>query len=188
MEGRAWLCFNKASVQNYLLKSLSGEDFALLQPNLESVKLELREHFFRAGETMTHVLFPASGLMSIVADIEQGRYEVGMAGREGLVGVPIVLGVDDTPHTAFVQGIGEGLRITASQFRSAMDQSASLRSILLRFVHTFVVQVSQTAYANAAYDMEARLARWILMTHDRIDGDELIMTHEFISTMLGTGR
>jgi CRP-like cAMP-binding protein len=178
----------QASIRNYLLASLSVDDFGLLARHLEPVRLELHNYLFRAGETISHVVFPESGIISLVADIEEGRFEVGMAGYESVVGVPVVLGVEHTPHTALVQGAGEGLRMTALQLQSAMNQSPSLRSILLRFVHTFMVQVSQTAYANAAYDIEARLARWILMSHDRVDGDELVLTHEFMATMLGTGR
>jgi CRP-like cAMP-binding protein len=178
----------QASIRNHLLSALSAEDFVLLQPQLEPISYELRQIVFRAGEPISHVLFPESGLLSIVADIEEGRFEVGMVGWEGVVGVPVVLGVEQTPHTALVQVPGSGLRMTAPQFQSALDQSPTLRKLFLRFVHTFIVQVSQTAYANAAYDIEARLARWILMTHDRVDGDELVLTHDFISTMLGTGR
>jgi CRP-like cAMP-binding protein len=168
--------------------SMSADDFTLLQPHLEAVSFEMHHHPFRAGEPIAHVFFPESGLFSIVADIGEGRFEVGLTGWEGMIGVPIVLGVEHTPHTCVVQGSGDGLRMAAAQLGSIMEQSASLRSLLLRFVHTFMVQVSQTAYANAAYDIEARLARWILMTHDRTDGDELTLTHEFMANMLGTGR
>lgn len=178
----------QASIRNYLLASVSAEDFGLLQPHLEPVALQLRDHFFHACEPITHVLFPDSGLVSIVADIEEGRFEVGLAGWEGMVGVPVILGINHTPHTAMVQGTGEGWRINAGAIQMALDTSASLRSVLLRYVHTFIVQVSQTAYSNAGYPLEARLARWILMTHDRIEGDELVLTHEFLATMLGTQR
>lgn len=178
----------QASVRNLLLAAMSPDDFTLLQPHLESVRLELRQHLFRAGEPIRHVLFPDSGIVSIVADVEEGRFEVGLAGWEGLAGVPVVLGVEHTPHTAMVQGPGEGWRMTAKQMQSAMEASASLRALLLRYVHTFLVQVSQTAYANAGYEVVPRLARWVLMTHDRTAGDELTLTHELLATMLGTGR
>lgn len=179
---------NQSSVRNRLLAALSPDDFALIQPCLESVRLELRAILFRTGEPISHVTFPESGMASLVADIEEGRFEVGMAGWEGLVGVPLLLGVDHTPHTAIVQGAGEGHRISAENMCTALEQSGTLRSILLRYVHTFIVQVSQTAYANAGYGVEAQLARWLLMTHDRVETDELIMTHEFMAIMLGTRR
>lgn len=179
---------DQSSFNNRLLAALSPDDFALMQPFFEPVRLELREHLFRAGETIAHVTFPESGLVSIVADIEEGRFEVGIAGWEGLAGVPLLLGVGITPHSALIQAEGEGHRISAEHMRTLLAQSASLRSILLRYVHTFLVQVSQTAYANAGYSVEVRLARWLLMTHDRAEGDELTMTHEFMAIMLGTRR
>ena len=111
-----------------------------------------------------------------------------MVGPEGLVGASVVLGVDSSPHTCMVQGAGEALRIGAAELHAAMDHSGALRMLLLRFVHTFIVQVSQTAYTNAGYSLEERLARWLLMTHDRLGHDDMPITHEFLSIMLGTRR
>jgi CRP-like cAMP-binding protein len=116
----------QASIHNYLLAALSAEDFGLLQPDLEPVTLGLREHVFRAGKPISHVLFPERGILSIVADIEDGRFEVGMAGWEGLAGIPAVLGVGHTPHDAIVQGAGDGWRIAAEKLQAAMDASATL--------------------------------------------------------------
>ncbi|CAN7704649.1 Crp/Fnr family transcriptional regulator [Mesorhizobium amorphae] len=177
-----------ANLRNRLLASMSPDDFALVQPHLETVTFGLREHLFRAEQTITHVTFPERGIASIVADTAEGRFEVGMVGSEGLVGVPIVLGVDRTPHTCMVQAAGEAFRIGAGGLQTAMDRSPTLRALLLRFVHTFSVQVSQTAYANAGYSIEERLARWLLMTHDRLEQDDLPITHEFMSIMLGSRR
>ena len=178
----------QSSIRNRLLASLSPDDFALVQPHLETVTFELRQHLFRAEQTITHVTFPERGIASIVADTREGRFEVGMVGSEGLVGTPIVLGVDRTPHTCMVQAPGEAFRIGAGELQAAMDQSGTLRTLLLRFVHTFMVQVSQTAYANAGYSVDERLARWLLMTHDRLEHDDMPVTHEFMSIMLGTRR
>src|SRR3954451_6523855 len=99
-------------VRNRLLASMSLDDFSLVQPHLEAVTFELREHLFRAEQTITHVTFPEKGIASIVADTEDGRFEVGMVGSEGLVGAPLVLGVDRTPHTCMVQAVGEAFRIS----------------------------------------------------------------------------
>jgi CRP-like cAMP-binding protein len=178
----------QSTIRNRLLASLSPDDFALVQSHLEVVTFEVREHLFRADQKITHVTFPEHGVASIVADTGEGRFEVGMVGWEGLVGVPIVLGVDRSPHTCMVQASGEALRIAAEALQTAMDHSSPLRALLLRFVHTFIVQVSQTAYANAGYSIEERLARWLLMTHDRLKRDDLPITHEFMSVMLGTRR
>ena len=178
----------QSNIRNRLLASLSRDDFALVQLHLEAVTFELREHLFRAEQAITHVTFPEQGIASIVADTEEGRFEVGMVGSEGLVGTAVVLGVDRTPHTCMVQAAGEAFRIGADELQAAMDHSATLRALLLRFVHTFIVQVSQTAYANAGYSIEDRLARWLLMTHDRLEKDDMPVTHEFLSVMLGTRR
>jgi len=167
---------------------MSSDDFSLVEPDLEAVTFGLREHLFRADQTITHVTFPESGIASIVADTEEGRFEVGMVGSEGLVGVPPVLGVDRTPHTCIVQAAGEAFRISTANLQAAMNFSGTLRALLLRFVHTFMVQVGQTAYANAGYSIEERLARWLLMTHDRLEGDDMPLTHGFLSIMLGTRR
>ena len=179
---------HQSGIRNRLLASLSPDDFARMQPHLEAVTLELRHHLFKSEQTITHVLFPERGIASIVADTEEGRFEVGMVGSEGLVGVPIVLGVDRSPHNCLVQATGEAVRFGAGELQAAMDHSRTLRALLLRFVHTFSVQVSQTAYANAGYSTEERLARWLLMTHDRLEQDDMPITHEFMSIMLGTRR
>jgi CRP-like cAMP-binding protein len=178
----------QSGIRNRLLASMSPDDFALVQPHLEVVSFEKGEYLFKAGQIITHVTFPERGIASIVADTKEGRFEVGMAGSEGLAGVALLLGIDRTPHTCLVQATGEAFRIGESELQAAMDKSASLRTILLRFVHTFIVQVSQTAYANAGYSVEERLARWLLMTHDRLEHDDMPVTHEFMSIMLGTRR
>ncbi len=175
-------------VRNRLLGSLSPDDFARVQLHLETVTFELRQHLFRADQKISHVTFPERGIASIVADTAEGRFEVGMVGSEGLVGTALLLGIDRTPHTCMVQAPGEALRIGAGELQAAMERSPTLRSLLLRFVHTFIVQVSQTAYANAGYSIEERLARWLLMTHDRLEHDDMPITHEFMSIMLGSRR
>ena len=178
----------QSSTRNKLLRALTPEDFGLLRPHLKPLRLELRDILFEAGQPIPRAIFPEQGNVSLLADSEEGRFEVGLIGPEGFVGVPVVLGIDASPHTALVQGAGEGLRIAPDRLREAADQSASLRAVLLRYVHAFMTQVAQTAHANAGYPIEARLARWVLLTHDRIGQDELPLTHEFLSMMLGTGR
>ena len=178
----------QSSVRNQLLTALGPGDFERLAPHLERVKLELRELLHHAGETLTHVTFIEEGIVSKLAETEEGRFEVGMDGPEGLSGVPALLGVETAPHSAMVQADGEGLRIPVEPLKAAMEASPTLRALLLRYVHASMVQIAQTAYANAGYSLEARLARWVLMTHDRTKGNELSLTHEFLSVMLGTRR
>ena len=179
---------HQSIVRNRLLATLSSDDFALIQPHLRAITMELRDNLFKAEQPISDVIFPEQGIASIVADTEEGRFEVGMVGSEGLAGSSIVLGVDRSPHTCLVQAPGDAFAVGAAELQAAMDQSASLRTMLLRFVHIFLVQVSQTAYANAGYSIEERLARWLLMTHDRLESDVMPLTHEFLSIMLGTRR
>src|SRR5215204_7627232 len=172
MRERAMVQLQQAAVRNRLLSGVSPEDFDLIQPYLEPVALDLRQWLIEAGETFQHVTFPEQGIVSILADTSEGRIEVGLIGPEGMAGLPVVLGIERSPHSYMVQAEGEALRITAPDLRTALRQSPSLHAGFLRYVHTLMVQTAQTAYANAGFTMEARLARWILMTDDRLERDE----------------
>lgn len=178
----------QAALRNRLLAALAPEDFGRIAPALEPVPLPLHDVLIAPQQPITHAHFIEEGLVSLVADTREGRIEVGLTGREGFVGVPLALGADTTPHTAIVQAGGEALRITAGVLREALDASAGLRRVLGRYVQSLIVQVGQTVYANADLPVEARLARWILMTHDRLEQDELQLTHEVLSKMLGVRR
>ena len=130
-----------------------------------------------------------TGIASITAAGANGRIEVGMVGREGAIGVvPAVLGVDCAPYDHFIQVAGDGFRINRQALCDAFDASLSLRQLLLRYVQAEIIQVRQTAYANASYNTEPRLTRWLLMCHDRVDGDDLAVKHDFLSMMLGVQR
>jgi len=178
----------QASVRNRLLSALNRDDFDLLQPDLEPVALELRQWVIEAGQPVQQIYFPEHGIVSILADTSEGRIEVGLIGPEGMAGLPVVLGVDRSPHGYMVQAAGEALRITTLELRTALRQSPSLQAGLLRYAHALMVQTAQTAYANAGFSIEARLARWILMTDDRLEGGDLPLTHDFLSMMLGVRR
>jgi CRP-like cAMP-binding protein len=178
----------QSTIRNRLLGAMTPDDFALLQPHLERVPLKLRHMVIEAGEPIQHVYFVEQGIASVLAEVAQERIEVGMIGSEGLAGVAVVLGVDSSPHAFMVQAEGEALRIPAAELRAAMGRSPSLCALLARYVHYFTVLLSQTAYANANFGIEARLARWILMTQDRLGREELPLTHEFMSLMLGVRR
>ena len=178
----------QASLRNRLLLGLSAEDFALLQPHLEPVVLALRQFVVEAGEPISHITFPEHGAASTVADGSEGRIEVGITGNEGMVGLPVVLGLDRSPHSTMIQLAGDGHRVPVDDFRAAFRQSASMQAWLLRYAHVTMIQTAQTAHANAGFDIEARLARWLLMMHDRAGEDEFSLTHEFLSVMLGVRR
>ena len=177
------------TVRNRLLRAMTREDYARLQPHLALVELPLQERLIEKNAPVRHLWFLESGISSITNPGSEGRVEVGLVGREGMVGAtPVLLGTDRVPHDQFVQLAGEGLRIGAEALTRAIDESPSLRRLLLRYVQTELVQVRQTAYINAVLTIEARLARWLLMCLDRVDGDELPLKHEFLSMMLGVGR
>jgi CRP-like cAMP-binding protein len=127
--------------------------------------------------------------MSVISIFDNGRtIEAGVAGREGMVGVPVVLGVEASPTECFVQSPGTGWRMDAALFRSALEQSRSLHAHFLRYVMAFLGQITQTAACNGVHTLQERLARWLLMSHDRCDGDRLKLTQEVIATMLGVRR
>ncbi|MBP1184041.1 Crp/Fnr family transcriptional regulator [Methylobacterium sp. PvR107] len=178
----------QSAVRNRLLAALTPEDFSRLASRLEPVPLPLHEVLIAPQQAIAQAYFVEEGIVSLVADTREGRIEVGLTGREGFVGVPIALGAQTTPHTAIVQASGEALRIAAGALEDALDASAGLRRVLGRYVQSLLVQVGQTVYANADLTVEARLARWILMTHDRLEQDELPLTHEVLSKMLGVRR
>ena len=178
----------QSAVRNRLLATLAPEEFHRLAPALEPVPLVLHAVLIAPHRPITRAYFVEDGLVSLVADTREGRIEIGLTGREGFVGVPLALGSETTPHTAIVQAGGEALRIAAGALEEALDASAGLRRVLGRYVQSRIVQVGQTVYANADLTVEGRLARWILMTHDRLEQDDLPLTHEALSKMLGVRR
>jgi CRP-like cAMP-binding protein len=175
--------------RNRLLAALPPEVLARLRPMLKPVELPLRHTLYAAGEPITAVDFPETGWVSMLATLENGEAaEVGLIGREGMVGLPLLLGTDRAPIEAMCQAGGTALRLDAAAFRDALAASPALRTILLRYAMAFTVQVSQTAACNGRHQVEDRLARWLLMAHDRAEGDTFPMTHEFLSMMLGVRR
>jgi CRP-like cAMP-binding protein len=178
---------NKFS-KNQLLAALSKSDLALLRPDLEPVSLKLHQVLEVANRPNKHSYFIESGLASVVAGNGRRRLEVGLIGCEGMTGLAIVLGGDRSPNENFIQVAGAGLRISARKLREAMQQSRPLEKAFLKFAQSFMNQTANTAFANGTANIEARLARWLLMAHDRLDGEEIPLTHEFLSLMLGVRR
>ena len=175
---------------NRILSALSRPDFLLLEAHLQPVTLKFQQRLEASGRKIRSVYFIESGLVSVVGvgGVERREAEVCVIGREGLTGLPVILGVDRSPTETVVQVKGRAQCIAADALRQAIDQSSSLRSWLLRYVHLYVVQIGHTAIANARGKIEERLARWLLMAHDRSDGDALALTHEFLALILGVRR
>jgi len=179
---------SSTSLRNRLLASLSSAEYALLKPDLESVALAVRQVLETPNTPITHSYFIESGLASIVARNSHKRLEVGLIGCEGMTGLPIVLGSDRSPHETFIQVAGEGKRIAADKLRAAMQKSRSLERAFLKCAHEFMNQTANTALSNGTATLEERLARWLLMANDRLEGNEIPLTHEFLSLMLGVRR
>jgi CRP-like cAMP-binding protein len=179
-----------AAQNNLLLGSLAREDRELLEPHLEPVTLKVRQRLEAANRKIERVCYIDAGLASVVAvgGFERRQAEVAIIGREGMTGVPVTLGIDRSPHDTFMQVEGHGRCISASLLRELMEKSPSLRASLMRYAHALAVQVQHVALANAQGKIEERLSRWLLMAHDRLGNDELHLTHEFLSLMLGVRR
>ena len=178
-----------AEVRNYLLQGLSGPDFQLLQPHLRLISTKLRQTLIQPHQPITQLFFPEVGYVSVTAGANSKGIEVGMIGREGLVGAsPVLLESDITPFHEFVQCPGEVLAIDTTGFRAAIEHSSTLKRLTLRYLQTRLLQAQQTAYANTIHNVRVRLALWLLMCHDRLDSDEIPITHEALSLALGVRR
>ncbi|WP_338664811.1 Crp/Fnr family transcriptional regulator [Pararoseomonas sp. SCSIO 73927] len=158
-------------------------------PRLEPAELALREVLQPIGTPVRHVYFPETGWASMLAYLEDGdAAEVGLVGREGMIGLPVLLNADSDDIEALVQCPGTALRMEAGAFRLALEAHPDLRDLLLRYALVHHSQVARTAACNGRHGIEQRLARWLLMGHDRAEGDSYPMTHEFLSMMLGVRR
>jgi CRP-like cAMP-binding protein len=180
---------NRSEIRNQLLSAMAPVDLAMLLPFLAQVSLTKGDVIVEAGEGIEHCWFIEAGIVSVVATTEDGNQtEIGMIGPEGLVDVSVVHELERTPLRSAMVSAGVAYRIPTSVLREAVQRSDALRAILLRYAHGFLVQIAGTTLANASFTVEVRLARWLLMCHDRIDGDELQVTHELLSLMLNVRR
>ena len=175
--------------RNRLLAALSPDDFARLRPRLEAIELPFRKVLHEPGKPIEAVYFPETGYVSMLAYMEDGdAAEVGLTGNEGTVGLPVLLGADHDDNEGMVQSAGTALRMDAQAFREELERSLDLRTLLLRYILVHHGQVVRTAACNGRHQTDQRLARWLLMAHDRTEGDEYPMTHELLSMMLGVRR
>jgi CRP-like cAMP-binding protein len=177
------------SISNRLLVALGFEDLDLLRPHLEPVPLPHKQTLSKPNTPLDHVYFVQEGMVSLVQPLEDGAMiEVGMIGNEGFVGVPILLGANTSPLEAMVQIPGSALRMQASAFREEVGRSTALSRLLLRYVQALHIQVSLSAACNGRHTLPERLARWLLTARDRANSDQMPLSHEFLSMMLGVRR
>jgi PAS domain S-box-containing protein len=178
-----------SSIANSVLAALPRKDYRSLLVGLEPVTLNYGEVLYEPGERIRHVYFPNDCIVSLLTTVEGHQaLEVGLVGREGMVGISLALGIDVSSVRALVQGTGTAMRMNAARFRKELRKSLPLQSELHRFIHAKLAQARQNAACNRFHVVEARLARWLLMTRDRVRSDQFLLTHEFLADMLGVRR
>jgi CRP-like cAMP-binding protein len=178
-----------ADLQNDILASLPRKDYRRLLPDLSPATLSFGDVLYEPGEAMQEVYFPLTCLVSLLTVVDHHlALEVGMVGREGMVGIALALGVEKSPVRALVQGGGPALQMTKARFVAALQDCRPLRRALDGYIYALIGQISRTAGCNRFHVVEARLAKWLLMTRDRIGSGDFEMTQEFLSSMLGVRR
>ena len=176
-------------IANNLLAALPKKDYQRLQAHLEEVPLAFEEILFQPNVLLSDVYFPNSGIVSLLAGVnERSTLEVGLVGKEGVVGLGVFMGVSSSLNRAVVQGAGSAMKMKATAFRRLSNHGGALQQLLQRYSHSVLTQISQSAVCNQFHSVDARLARWLLMTHDRMGTDEFRITQEFLSHMLGVRR
>ena len=176
-------------VSNLILLSISDSDYGSLRPHLEYVSLPNHLVLHEAGGKLEFAFFPNRGLISLVVVMKDGRTaEAGIVGNEGFTGTPAAVGLSRGPLRAVVQITGDGFRVEVGALQNTLESAPHLQLMLSRYAVVQGMQVAQTAACNRLHDIEQRLARWLLMTQDRVDSGSLPITHDFLATMLGTDR
>jgi CRP-like cAMP-binding protein len=176
-------------IQNRLLAALPREDYERLLPQLEPVSLSFMDVLCESGEPVEHVYFPCEGLISLLVIMggETPR-EVGLIGNEGMLGTAVVLGMNTTPHHALIQMAGSAVRMKARALREELKRGGAIQAVLQRYTYALFTQISQSAACVSTHEVDKRLSRWLVMTHDHAPGDEFVMKHEFMAMMLGVTR
>lgn len=178
------------NVGNSLLRTLTPEDFDRVAPHLERVPLELGSILATSGEPIDQACFPEAGVIGFADVLQNGQHlAVALTGREGFVGWPLLLGNDTWPHEAILRAEpGTALRIDAGALAAILEGNPRIRTALLRYASSLVAQMARTIVSNLIHPVESRTARWLLMYHDRVEGDEITITHEELGVMLGVRR
>jgi CRP-like cAMP-binding protein len=177
------------SLRNHLLAALPADELERIQPDLEPVSLELGQVLYEAGDTMTHVYFPTTAIISLLYIMENGATaEIGIAGNNGLVGIALFMGGETTSNRAVIQSAGEAVRMKAEAVRTAFSLGGVFQNVLLLYTQSLITQISQTAVCNRLHSVAQQLCRWLLINHDQMQTDKLVMTHDLIANMLGVRR
>jgi CRP-like cAMP-binding protein len=175
--------------ENSLLAALPDPEWRRWQPLLEQVEMPLGEVLYESGATLTHVYFPTTSIVSLLYVLEDGSSaEIAVVGNEGIVGISLFMGGGSTPSRAVVQSAGRGLRLKAQMMKDEFNKNGPVLHLLLRYTQALITQMSQTAVCNRHHSLDQQLCRWLLLSMDRLQGDELVMTQELIANMLGVRR
>ena len=180
---------NGDSSVNRLLAALPRNEYKRLLPKLKTVSLILGEALYEPGDVIKYVYFPNDSIISLISELSETSWlEVGMVGNEGMAGLSVFLGVPSSSTRALVQGAGTAMRMSAAVVRAEANQLRGLHHLLHRYSHSMLAQVSQSSACNRYHFVDARLARWLLMTKDRLGAEEFPLTQEFLANMLGVRR
>jgi CRP-like cAMP-binding protein len=174
---------------NQLLAALADAEWQRWKPQLEPVKLTLGQVLYESGDTLGHVYFPTTAIVSLLYVMENGASaEIAVVGREGMVGVSLFMGGESTTSRAVVQSAGDGFRLRAQQMKDEFNRAGPVLHLLLRYTQALITQMAQTAVCNRHHSLDQQLCRWLLLSLDRLRGSELVMTQELIANMLGVRR
>src|SRR5919198_1056003 len=174
---------------NRLLARLPRDEYERILPHLERVSFSLGEVVYESGGQMAHVYFPTNAIISLLYVMENGSSaEMGVTGNDGLVGIALFMGGDSMPNRAVVQSAGDAVRMRAKVLQDEFKRGGAFQRLLLRYTQALITQMSQTAVCNRLHAIEQQLCRWLLLSRDRLDSDELVMTQELIANMLGVRR
>jgi len=177
------------TLKNFLLATLPAVEFVRVQTKLEPVSLKLGEVLYESGDKMDYVYFPTTAIVSMLYIMENGSTaEIGIVGNDGLLGVSLFMGGDTTTSRAIIQSAGDAFKMKAKDLKDEFALGGVFQQMLLRYTQALMTQISQTAVCNRLHAVEQQLCRWLLLSHDRLDSDKLVMTHDLISNMLGVRR
>jgi len=175
--------------KNYLLAALPKDEFARVKSRLELVSYKLGEVLYESGDKMDYVYFPTTAIISMLYMMENGATaEIGVVGNDGLIGNALFMGGDTTTSRAIIQSAGDTFKMKAKDVKAEFALGGMFQQMLLRYTQALMTQISQTAVCNRLHSLEQQLCRWLLLSHDRLDSDNLVMTHDLISNMLGVRR
>ena len=179
----------KNAKQNQLLAAMPEAEWKRWLPDIEAVDLPLGKVLYEPGATLSHVYFPTTAIVSLLHVLENGASaEIAVVGNEGLVGISLFMGGESTPSRAVVQSAGKGFRLPAQAMKDEFNRGGAVLHLLLRYTQALITQMSQTAVCNRHHSLDQQLCRWLLLSLDRLEGSELVMTQELISNMLGVRR